>query len=147
MEPEEGPLFVWLHFFDAHWPYIQHEEWSDLTPYDSEIAYVDQQVGLFLSWWDQRFEDSLVVLTADHGEGFGEGGEQTHGFLLHDGTLHVPLILRGNRLPKGKRIATPVSSIDIMPTILDYVQLSPNDQIEGKNLYNGGQQVQNSRKA
>ncbi|MCB9744118.1 MAG: sulfatase-like hydrolase/transferase [Alphaproteobacteria bacterium] len=141
LEGQEGPLFVWLHFFDAHWPYEPpppHDMVHAGRPYDGEIAFADRQLGRFLSWWDETQARSLVVMTADHGEGLGDGGERTHGFLLHDGTIHVPLILRGEGVGAGERVTDPVSHVDIVPTVLSIVGLEPHEGLQGRDLRAGG---------
>ena len=141
LSAQEGPVFAWVHLFDAHWPYSPPEPWSKLyaeDPYMGEIAYTATQLQTLISWWDQQFPQSVVVVTADHGEGLGEGGEHTHGYLLHDGTLRVPLILRGPNVPVGMVYDSPVGLVDIAPTILDLVGLKKPLGIEGKNLLTGG---------
>ena len=93
----EKPFFLFLHCFDPHAPYDPPEpfatDYKD-NLYDGEISYVDQAIGaLFttlkeLNQWDQ----TLIVLTSDHGEGLGDHGEKTHAIFIYDSTLHVPLI-------------------------------------------------------
>ena len=161
-----GPLFVWLHFFDPHWPYDPPvpfdpddpscedlaaeqpgEERSalrdacDLARYDGEIAYADHQLGRFLRWWDSARPDSWVVVTADHGEGLGDGGERTHGFLLHDGTIHVPLLLKGPGIEPGSRVSDPVSHVDIAPTLLALAGLELHGELQGRDLRSGGSEL------
>ena len=143
---QEGPAFVWLHLFDAHWPYAPPEPYASEhkgRPYDGEIAYASDQVGRFMEWWDERHPRSLTIITADHGEGMGDGGEQTHGFLLHDGTIRVPLIVRGHGLPEGtvgvgteEREA--VGHPDIVPTVLKILGLPLHDGLQGTDLREGG---------
>ncbi len=140
----EGSKFVWLHLFDAHWPYDPPSPWDvRLTgrPYDGEIAYASQQVGRFLEWWDAEHPDSIVIITADHGEGLGDGGEQTHGFLLHDGTMHVPLLMRGTGVPEGAVIDDAVGHVDIAPTILRLTGLELDDELQGHDLFDGGSEL------
>ena len=159
----DGPLFVWLHFFDPHWPYDPPAPFDpedpacealaaerpgqertalrdacDLADYDGEIAYTDHQLGRFLAWWDQTQPSSWVVVTADHGEGLGDGGERTHGFLLHDGTIRVPLIARGPGFEPGARARAPVSHVDIAPTLLELAGLDLHPGLQGQDLRSGG---------
>ncbi len=137
----DRPLFVWVHLFDAHWPYEPPEPYLSEhagRPYDGEIAYADAQVGRLLTWWDQQRPGGLVILTADHGEGFGDGGERTHGFLLHDGTIHVPLIVRGEGFEAGAVEDDVVGHADIVPTVLSYVGLEKHDGLQGWELGLGG---------
>ncbi|MCB9764208.1 MAG: sulfatase-like hydrolase/transferase [Alphaproteobacteria bacterium] len=140
----EGPLFVWVHLFDAHWPYdppppydVEHEG----RPYDGEIAFADAQLGRLLAAWDAARPRSLVVVTADHGEGLGDGGERTHGFLLHDGTIRVPLILRGEGVAAGQVVEDPVGHVDIAPTVLAIAGLPPAEGLQGQDLRTGGSEA------
>lgn len=137
----QGPVFVWVHLFDAHWPYDPpspyDERFAD-SPYDGEIAFADSQAARLIEWWNEAHPDNIVVVTADHGEGLGDGGEQTHGFLLHDGTIRIPLIAAGPGIEEGMRIDDPVSTIDIAPTILNLAGLTVHPEIQGKDLRNGG---------
>ena len=79
-------------------------------------------------------ERTLVVLMADHGESLGDHGEFTHGVFLYDSTMHIPLMAAGPGLPAGKVITQQVRSIDVMPTIVDYLGLSPGNQAQGTSL-------------
>ncbi len=136
-----GPVFAWVHLFDAHWPYEPPEPYASQhpgRPYDGEIAYAAHEVGRLLDAWDARAGDSVVVVTADHGEGFGDGGELTHGFLLHDGTIRVPLLLRGPGVAAGRVVDTPVSHVDIVPTVLDLVGVPRHEGLQGADLRAGG---------
>ncbi len=138
---EGDPLFVWVHLFDAHWPYEPPEPFAsehEGRPYDGEIAYAAAQAGRLIDWFDEARPENVIVLTADHGEGFGDGGERTHGFLLHDGTLHVPLIVRGPGFEPGSRSTDVVSHVDLLPTLLDIAGLAPHEGIQGHDLRQGG---------
>lgn len=139
---KDGPIFVWVHLFDAHWPYAPPEPYLSehpRMPYDGEIAFADAQVGRLMKWWDEsQGDNSVVLVTADHGEAFGDGGERTHGFLLHDGTLRVPMILRAPGLTPGARSDDVVSHVDIVPTVLNIVGLPLDDSLQGSDLRTGG---------
>ncbi|MGH9335213.1 MAG: sulfatase, partial [Vicinamibacteria bacterium] len=108
--------FAWIHLFDPHAPYEPPPPFP--SGYDGEIAYVDHSLKELL---DAVSEDTLVVVTADHGEGLGEHGEATHSLFVYDSTLRIPLIFRGPGVPEGAVVEEPVRSIDILPTILDLV--------------------------
>jgi len=88
--------------------------------YDGEIRYLDRQIKSLVNTLKERslFEESLVIVTADHGDAFDEHGYYTHPRQLHDPLLRVPLIVSAPGSKRGKRIATPVSTLDIVPTIL-----------------------------
>jgi choline-sulfatase len=118
----ERPFFAWVHFYDAHAPYTPPEPYAERhkdSPYDGEIAFVDAQVGRLLGFLDRRglAPSTVVAVVADHGEALGEHGELTHGLLLYEPTLRVPLILRVPGLPSGRRLEAPVSLADLAPTL------------------------------
>jgi tetratricopeptide (TPR) repeat protein len=80
-------------------------------------------------------EKTLIVLMADHGESLGDHGEYTHGVFLYESTMHIPLIITGPGIPKIQVAQQQVRSIDIMPTIADFLQLSPGDKVQGTSLW------------
>ena len=93
------PFFAWVHYFDAHQPFDPAPPYDQLYAddlYDGEIAYADSRLGFLLDRLKQlgELDRTLVVMTADHGEGLGEHDELTHAILAYDSTLHVPLIIR-----------------------------------------------------
>jgi choline-sulfatase len=119
------PYFLWVHFYDPHAPYNPPPAFAARfpgKPYDGEIAASDFGVATLLGAlsvdWQSR---TIVVATADHGEGLGDHGESQHGLFLYDSTLHVPLMMRGPAIPPGVRIDRQVRHVDILPTILDLV--------------------------
>ena len=84
-------------------------------------------------WWDR----SIVIVTADHGEGLGEHGESDHGYFVYESTLHVPLIVHwpaGSQQPLPSRVMQPVGLIDIAPTILDYLKIPKPDSFTGRSV-------------
>ncbi|HYO13713.1 MAG TPA: sulfatase-like hydrolase/transferase [Thermoanaerobaculia bacterium] len=115
------PFFLWVHLYDAHAPYepppAQRARHPG-RPYDGEIAAVDEAVGRLLAELDRRGlgDRTVVAVAADHGEGLGEHGEQTHGLLLYETTLRVPLLLRVPGVP-ARVVETPVSLVDLAPTL------------------------------
>jgi tetratricopeptide (TPR) repeat protein len=129
------PFFLWAHLYDAHDPYdppadLKRRYASAL--YDGEIAAVDRAVGRLLR---AVGPDTLVVVTADHGESLGDHREETHGVFLYDATIHVPLVVRlpGGR-STGARIATRVRLADIAPTVIEAAGLTPTSTMEGESL-------------
>ncbi|MEO0601105.1 MAG: sulfatase-like hydrolase/transferase, partial [Myxococcota bacterium] len=140
--PDDGPLFLWVHLFDPHWPYHPPEPFASDVPdaYDGEIAFVDQQLRRLLDAWDARFwaDASIVAVTSPQGESLGQGGEETHGFLLHDGSLRVPLILRGPGVPAGFQVGSVVSHVDLAPTLLSMAGVSKHSGLQGRDLRDGG---------
>ncbi len=92
------PFFLWVHLYDPHAPYTPPAEFLQKAggnAYDGEVAYADAQVGRLLAALDAHglTASTAIVITGDHGEGLGEHGEQTHGMLVYDSTLRVPLIV------------------------------------------------------
>ncbi len=133
------PFFVWIHLFDPHAPYAAPASFrtSGRLPYDAEVSYVDSELGRFFDGLksDGLFDGSLIVLTADHGEGLGDHGESTHGMFLYDSTLHVPLIFKlpGNR-KAGTRVPDQVRLIDVKPTILSVLSIPAPEDVQGVSL-------------
>jgi arylsulfatase A-like enzyme/Flp pilus assembly protein TadD len=126
----DEPFFTWLHYFDPHLPYHH-------GGYDGEIAYVDAQIGKVLEALASHNlrDDTLVVITSDHGESLGEHGEKSHGFFVYDSTLKVPLILASpGSLPEGRRVATTVRTIDVLPTVLEALALPVSENVQGRSL-------------
>ncbi|MFO0985392.1 MAG: sulfatase-like hydrolase/transferase [Planctomycetota bacterium] len=137
--PPDRPFFFWLHFFDAHDPYEPPEpqaaRFKD-RPYDGEIAYVDTQLERVLAALDQagQSEHTVVAVTADHGESLGEHGEATHGFFVYDATQHVPLLLRGPRIPSGAVCDALVDLTDVMPTVIGLIGIGASKPGTGRDL-------------
>lgn len=118
----ERPFFAWVHFYDAHAPYSPPEPYASRhkeAPYDGEIAFVDGQIARLVEFLDRRglARSTVVAVAADHGEALGEHGELTHGLLLYEPTLRVPLLLRGPGIPAGKTVEAPVGLADLAPTL------------------------------
>jgi choline-sulfatase len=123
---DSRPFFVWVHLYDAHAPYTPPAAWAAKhpgRPYDGEISEVDEQVGRLLAELKSRGLDgkTVVAVAADHGEGLGEHGELTHGLLLYEPTIHVPLLLRAPWGLKPRVVAAPVSLVDLAPTLAGLV--------------------------
>src|SRR5262249_2669434 len=99
------------------------EGFRDLAdPYDGEIAFVDAQVGRLLAALERagRLANTYVVVVADHGEAFGEHGEEGHGLLVYDTTMHVPMIVAGPApVCAGAVAADPVGLVDVAPPLLE----------------------------
>ncbi len=138
-EKPRRPFFLWMHLFDAHQPYTAPtgERVRSPSVYDAEIAVLDQAVGRVLDELRRQgtLDDTLVVVTADHGESLGEHGEKTHALFIYDATVRVPLILRyPRRLPRGKVYAGPVRTVDIVPTVLAELGLPGGGETQGQDL-------------
>ena len=119
---DDRPFFLWVHLYDAHAPYTPPPPWAARhpgRPYDGEISEVDEQVGRLLAELDRRglAGKTVVAVAADHGESLGEHGELTHGLLLYEPTLRVPLILRAPGRLTPRVVRSPVSLADLAPTL------------------------------
>jgi arylsulfatase A-like enzyme len=103
--------------------------------YDSEIAYVDRELGRLLDWLDRNDPDALVVVTADHGEALGERGDYwyDHGAHLDQPALRVPLVIRGLGLPP-QRVRGLVRLEDVMPTVLARIGVDAPPGLDGVDL-------------
>jgi choline-sulfatase len=138
-EDRQARFFLWTHYFDPHAPYDPPEPYKRTyakDPYSGEIAYMDEQVGRLLRGLKEMGLESrtIVAVIGDHGESLGEHGEMTHGVFLYDSTLHVPFILAGPGVPRGKVIDDQVQSIDLMPTLIALLNLPPGPGIQGVSL-------------
>ncbi len=136
---ERKPFFLWVHFFDPHQPYESRAKTRHLIPtaYDAEIAQTDEGLALIIEALqeDGFYDNTLTVLTADHGESLGEHDEKTHGIFIYEATVHVPLILRWpGHLPEGSVYDGPVRCIDIMPSVLGALDLPGADATQGTDL-------------
>jgi choline-sulfatase len=115
--PRKGPLFLFVHYFDAHFPYNSPPAFARRTKnasYDSAVAYVDSEVGRLLKALPPN---TVVAVFSDHGEGLGDHGEPTHGVFLFQCTVHVVCFLQGPGVPSGKTSAAPTSLADVARTL------------------------------
>ncbi|RLB45316.1 MAG: hypothetical protein DRJ42_30200, partial [Deltaproteobacteria bacterium] len=113
----EPASFTWVHYFDAHEPYRDtHFGTSDIDRYDSEIRRVDHELERLLAAAEEVLAgETIVVVTADHGEEFRDHGGVYHGFTLYEEQVRVPLLIRAPGLAP-RRIAAPVELVDVAPT-------------------------------
>jgi choline-sulfatase len=120
--PNTAPLFLWVHYFDPHTPYLPAEPYRAQyakQPYLGEIAAMDAQLGRLVQAFEQKAPGPVaVIVAADHGEGLGDHGEAQHGHLLYQSTMHVPLVVMGPQIAAGVN-DTPVSTRRIFHTVLD----------------------------
>ncbi|HJP00632.1 MAG TPA: sulfatase-like hydrolase/transferase [Planctomycetota bacterium] len=126
--PGDDPFFMWLHYYEPHLPHPPPEARPAALrdhPYDAEVAAADRALGQVLARLEElgRSDETLVVLTSDHGESLGEHGEASHSFFVYQGVLHVPLIFSHASLPAGRVVRGNVSLIDVMPTILALLEI------------------------
>lgn len=138
-QPAERPLFVWLHLFGPHEPYEQQEKYfgpRDIDRYDSEIHAADQTLGRVVELFRARDPRSVVLVSADHGEEFGDHGGRYHGTSVYDEQVRVPLIISVPDLPAARReaVPVPVQTIDLFPTILSGLKIPVPPRIRGRDL-------------
>ncbi len=136
---KEKPFFFWLHLYDPHNDYQAPEPYkSHFPPYLAEVAYMDHELGRFLDTLRKsgRIDDNtLLVITGDHGESLGEHGEQTHGIFLYEATLRVPLIIVGGRGDGWSGVDERLHSLTcIAPSILYAAGPSPERAFGGFNF-------------
>jgi len=135
---KDEPNFVWLHFFDPHDSYVLRKEAINygkkiVDIYDNEINYTDIYLGKLFNFLKEKklLDDFIIIITSDHGEAFGSHGYVKHGRSVYNDQMWVPLIMR---FPETKHqiIEHEVAHIDIIPTVLDYLQIHKyNDKLSG----------------
>jgi len=130
--------FLWLHLYEPHFPYAPPEPFASRfrsSPYHGEVAYADALLQPLLApILDGKGPPTLVVLTADHGEGLGEHGEATHGIFAYETTLHVPLIVHAPSLLSARTVVERVRHVDVLPMILDALGLPAPEGLPGRSL-------------
>jgi arylsulfatase A-like enzyme len=137
------PFFGFLNYFDAHLPYRPLPTWPVRTEttersrdrYDGSIAALDGALDSLFTELDRRriLERTIVIITSDHGELFGEHGLVQHGNALYRELLEVPLVVWGPGIPGGQRVTTPVTLRDIPATIADLSRIGATG-MPGKSL-------------
>jgi len=128
-QKDARPFFAWVHLYDAHAPYAPPPPYPQT--YDGEVAYVDAQVARLLGAVDRG--NTIVVIAGDHGEALGEHGELTHGLLLYEPTLHVPMIIAAPSLTP-RVIRTAVSTVDLAPTLASLAGVAFTPPLDGRDL-------------
>ncbi|HND31973.1 MAG TPA: sulfatase [Myxococcota bacterium] len=153
-------FFAFVHFYDAHGPYVspyngplptsdapplplpaywppEHRRISDekwlIQAYDNEIRSLDDAIGQLLTALGPRLDDTLLVITADHGESLTEHGYYfDHGDNLYDPSLRVPLLIRWpGKIAAGLRIDCQVGGVDLAPTLLEFAGLPDQHPRDG----------------
>jgi arylsulfatase A-like enzyme len=149
-------FFLFLHTYEVHTPYAAPPEYAalfrDVPPglepdprlaphrqpalYDRGIRYLDDQLAAFVRGLEALgvLEDTLLVVTSDHGEEFYEHGFFAHGATLFEETVRVPLVLRGPGVARGRRVAEPVTLLDVMPTVLELAGVPAPAGLAGRSL-------------
>lgn len=128
-EPREQPPFLFVHLFEPHTPYE--------PSYDADVLAADRLAGDFFDELRARglYDDALIVVLSDHGEGLRDHGEEEHGILLYREALEVPLLVKLPRnARKATRVAEAVQLIDVLPTIARIAHATPPPHLCGRSL-------------
>lgn len=123
----DGPLFLWVHYFDPHEPYAPPEPFRSRypsSPYLGEIAAMDHELNRLFGAFEVRNRENptRIIVVGDHGEALGDHGEVLHGNLLYQGVMRVPMILAGTGI-SASQVTTPVSTRRVFHTILNWAGL------------------------
>jgi arylsulfatase A-like enzyme len=137
--PRDVPLFVWVHLFEPHEPYVAHQAHafgeSEIDRYDSEIAAADAGLGEIVRTFRQARPGSIVVVSADHGEAFGEHGARYHGTTVYEEQVRVPLVVSAPGLvASDRRVSRPVQLVDLVPTFLSAYAIPIPPRVRGNDL-------------
>jgi arylsulfatase A-like enzyme/Flp pilus assembly protein TadD len=136
---EGRPFFFFFHIYEPHTPHAAPEPFASRysSPYDGEVAAADAVIGLLFEELRQLgvYDQALIILLSDHGEGLDDHGDYEHGLLLYREVLQVPLLVK---LPGSERAGTtvshPVALIDIFPTILELLGQEIPAELPGRSL-------------
>jgi len=138
LQSTRGPTLCWVHLYEPHSPYEPPFEWRSRVPtaYDGEVAAADAALAPLLDPFlaAANASNTLVVLTSDHGEGLGDHGELTHGVFAYESTLRVPLIFHNPRLFGRQVISSSARHVDLVPTVLDALDLPVPEGLPGQSL-------------
>jgi arylsulfatase A-like enzyme len=150
LQSAREPFFLHVNYNDPHQPYTQHPVppvvWNIMSKlnrehliglYDGEIAYLSRHLESFIKNLavTSPLSDTLIIVTADHGEQFLEHGGYSHGRTLYDELIHIPLlVVWQGKITPGKRAEQIVRHIDITPTILDLLGIEIPSAMMGKPL-------------
>ncbi|MFC1642217.1 sulfatase-like hydrolase/transferase, partial [Myxococcota bacterium] len=133
-------FFIYAHFTDPHKQYLAHGEFSKFGRghrdlYDGEVAYADHHIGRVLRALREgpAKDRTVVIVSGDHGEAFGEHGQSFHGFDVWEEIVRVPLLISIPGLP-SRRVKRPVGHVDLAPTVLDLAGLAPDADARGISL-------------
>ena len=164
LEKNNSNFFLWLHYMDTHYPFAPSKKFRNISNremfkaekimnedppnlsnkslnlikelYKGTIRYVDEELGRFFQNLKNLnlYNNSLIIITADHGEEFKEHGRFKHYAQFYDELIHVPLIINGPGMPKNLKLKNLISLIDLPPTILDFLDLSKREDFLGESF-------------
>lgn len=132
-------FFAWVHLYDPHAPYMPPEPYASRyagRPYDGTVAWSDELIGRLLAPLRDAgaLDNTLVIVTSDHGEALGDHGEDVHGYFVYESTLRVPLVVRGPRIGPGGKLDGVVRTVDLYPTILELAGLNAPAPASGRSI-------------
>ncbi|MFC1782357.1 tetratricopeptide repeat protein, partial [Planctomycetota bacterium] len=138
-EHQDEDFFLFLHYFDPHEIYQPPAPFADEYAddlYAGEIAYTDQCVGQVIEQLKKLdlFDSTLIIIVGDHGESRGEHGESTHGYYIYQSTIHIPFIIRAPGIAQPRVIKKTVSLVDVIPTVLSYLDIPIPEPVQGQDL-------------
>jgi arylsulfatase A-like enzyme/Flp pilus assembly protein TadD len=139
---QPGKWFAWVHLYDPHVRYEPPADWAarfPADPYLAEVSWTDAALAPLLDELSTLASPTLVIVTADHGEGLGDHGELTHGVFAYESVLRVPLIvsqLGSNQSPPPNPvvISAPARHVDLVPTLLDAAGIEADASLAGTSL-------------
>lgn len=160
----QSPFFLFINYYDPHHPYLPHDQFLSfskkmknyeiaasernkeylMSHYDEEIVYLDYQMGrLFKKLKEFKiFDNTMIIITSDHGEFFGEHDFWYHSHELYEEVLHVPLIIKYPSFHSQNGVYSKrVSLVDIMPTILNFLKLPIPQDVQGIDLFEDNSRV------
>ena len=141
-ESRDDPLFMWVHYYDCHPPFVRPPGMTDYGPerqdlYDSEVEHVDMYLEKLITGLDDEYgrRGYLLILAADHGSSFDANHpRRSHGYDLHTSVLHIPLLFCSSHIPAQRVGKTAVSLLDVVPTLVNLLGLGSSTAFEGSSL-------------
>jgi choline-sulfatase len=152
-QASQRPFFLFVHYYDPHDPYVAPQPFASryapqkknplqldtrIGQYDAEIAYTDYEIGNIVKTleWMGHIDDTMIVITSDHGEGLGQHGHLGHTINLYEELVRVPLLFYWPKhIPRDRIINAPVELVDLMPTIFDLIGITDDEfPFQGQNL-------------
>jgi arylsulfatase A-like enzyme len=120
-------------------PLSDHELQEYVSQYDGGIAYMDAQLGALLAHLQKSgvYDNTIIVITSDHGEALGDHSGLSHGYTLYQDEVHVPLLIKYPGSSRPERIDTWTSHVDLLPTILDVAGIAAPPGVHGRSLKGG----------
>jgi len=140
LEPAQRrtPLFLWVHLFEPHEPYEAHPAYDfgdrAIDRYDAEVRAADEALGQIVAEVRRVRPRLVTIVTADHGEEFGDHGGRYHGTTVYDEQVRVPLVIHAPGVVPTRRVMDPVSLVDLLPTVLSAKQIPISPRVRGRDL-------------